>query len=882
MSFLDSLRAFFGGRPRKRKSLLDLGSLEALDQNRVVTTVILVLVVAAIVLISFVGIDSSTIPIFPNQISTVQITASVPFDFVSRQKTEDNRELIRTRVSRIYTLDTAPLAKFEDAVSELLANLETLEQKYPPAAAPAATATPAAAPAALAAAAAPATSAPAPANVATQDSGPKTPDSGLRTPDSALPDAQARLQSLPPAALDDIVATFNARGPYHATADEILALFSLGDARSRRAYIETAVLTLREIYNDGIEDGSATISGNESIDGEAIERRMRTLGEARYELRVNLAAERTGRKAARLLGLFFDNALVPNLIFDAGATERHIAEAIEKLPPATVHVERGQTIIANGARVTSAQYEMLEAYRAWLHDHVTVRSTADMLIFRRILLVLAMVLACGLYIRIKDGKTLESNGRLALLAIVVVANLALVRLTYWMSELPYFVHHSSAASMLPYLAPAAIAPIIVAILIDVGPAIVMALFISLFTSVIYGNRLDVLVFSFFASVIAVSCSRHVRSRGSIMRAAFNAGIAVAGFALLFGIIDQQAFWLPDLTVPRQILAALASGILTGIIVIGTLPLIENLFKRTTDITLLELTDYNRPLLRRMQMDAPGTYHHSLVVAQLAENAAAATDANPLLARVCALYHDIGKLKHPEYFSENQRDRANPHDENNPSLSALIIKSHVKDGVDLAIKEHLPRAIIDVIQQHHGTGLIRYFYQRAVSEHRAQVEGANSHSPLPAAPAPANGNGGNARASLTRPPFPVPPGAPRAPFPPHVSETTYRSAGPPPPFKESAIIHLADGVEAASRTLRKITPHNLGELIDKIVKERVDDGQLAEAPITFEDLTKIKNSFALTLLNMLHSRVAYPPAAGEAEAAPAPAAEPRTNSEPAPT
>ena len=319
-----------------------------------------------------------------------------------------------------------------------------------------------------------------------------------------------------------------------------------------------------------------------------------------------------------------------------------------------------------------------------------------------------------------------------------------------------------------------------------------------------------------------------------MRASSFAGLTVAVFALLIGVIDR----LEALTIAKHMFAGLATGLLTGVVVVGLLPVLEGLFKRTTDITLLELTDYNHPLLRLMQLEAPGTYHHSLVVAQLAENAAAEIGANPLLARVCALFHDIGKTEKPEYFTENQRDGVNPHDSSNPSLSALIIKSHVKDGVDLAIKHKLPRAVIDVISQHHGTSLIRYFYNRAVSHTRQSVPTAHTTS------------------NASRDPFTATaPGLDAVP----VCETTYRYDGPRPRFKESAIIHLADGVEAASRSLRKVTPQHLGEIIDQIFHHRMEDGQLDEAPITFDELSRIKTSFTFTLLNMLHGRVAYPAA-----------------------
>ena len=282
------------------------------------------------------------------------------------------------------------------------------------------------------------------------------------------------------------------------------------------------------------------------------------------------------------------------------------------------------------------------------------------------------------------------------------------------------------------------------------------------------------------------------------------------------------------------------GLLTGIAVVGLLPILESLFKRTTDITLLELTDYNHPLLRRMQLDAPGTYHHSLVVAQLSENACNAIGANPLLARVCALFHDVGKTAQSADFAENQRDGINPHDARDPAESARIIKQHVTDGVRLAREHNLPRAVVDVIRQHHGTSLVRYFYQLAVDQSLATF----ASSPRPSS-------------SKTPPPNPQVANDDSAYLQPAVVEAIFRYDGPRPQFKESAIISLADGLEAASRSLRQATPGALHLLIARVVNDRIADGQLDEAPLTFDEITKIKNSFHFTLLNMLHARVAYP-------------------------
>jgi putative nucleotidyltransferase with HDIG domain len=416
-------------------------------------------------------------------------------------------------------------------------------------------------------------------------------------------------------------------------------------------------------------------------------------------------------------------------------------------------------------------------------------------------------------VRLEDPETLASNVRLGLLALVVIFNLALVRAVYSVGGAELFVRDATWASALPYLAPTALAPLIVAILIDAGSAIFMALLISIFTGVIYGNRLDLLVLTFLASMVAIFGCRHARRRGSVVKAAGMGGLTVAAFAALVGWAQQTPYEI----LVWQVAAGLLTGLLTGVAVVGLLPVLEGLFKRTTDITLLELTDFNHPLLRRMQLEAPGTYHHSLVVAQLSENACNAIGANPLLARACALFHDIGKTVNPAYFTENQRNAGNPHNEKDPAVSAAIIRQHVTDGVDLAVRHHLPRAVIDVVRQHHGTTLVKFFYERAL---------AQSQSPFPGVE------------------------------PPAVPDTPFRYEGPKPQFKESAVVSLADGVEAVTRSVRTITAEKLGALIERMIADRVADAQLDEAPITFEDLAKIRNSFTFTLLNMLHSRVAY--------------------------
>jgi len=225
------------------------------------------------------------------------------------------------------------------------------------------------------------------------------------------------------------------------------------------------------------------------------------------------------------------------------------------------------------------------------------------------------------------------------------------------------------------------------------------------------------------------------------------------------------------------------------------------------------------------------------VANLSENAAAAIGASPLLCRVCCLFHDIGKLVKPEYFTENQRDGINPHDEKNPSMSALVIKAHVKEGVEMARKNKLPRIIMDVIRQHHGTTLIQYFY------HQAQEKEKQSGSRT-SFPDKMSSKRAREESKLK------------------IDESTYRYDGPKPEFKESAIIFFADSVEAASRSLKKVTQPNVEELIDRIFKSRIEDGQLDNCPLTFHELDLIRKSFIYTVLNMLHARIEYPKSEAE--------------------
>jgi putative nucleotidyltransferase with HDIG domain len=280
-------------------------------------------------------------------------------------------------------------------------------------------------------------------------------------------------------------------------------------------------------------------------------------------------------------------------------------------------------------------------------------------------------------------------------------------------------------------------------------------------------------------------------------------VAIAIAALGFG---QQA---PVKAVLRDVLAGVAGAAMSAFLAMIFLPLVEAVFRVPSDITLLELSDLNRPLLRRLMMEAPGTYHHSLLVGSLAEAAAEAIGANSLKARVCAYHHDIGKLTKPEYFTENEQGAVSRHAKLAPSISALVIKSHVTEGLELAAKEKLPPAVAAAIPEHHGTTIMAFFYAKALE------------------------------------------------LDPTTPDHDYRYPGPKPQSKETAIVMMADSIEGASRSLQGPTPARLRGLVNKIVDQRLHEGQLDECGLSLADVARIREAFLQVLTGIFHVRVAYP-------------------------
>jgi len=364
-----------------------------------------------------------------------------------------------------------------------------------------------------------------------------------------------------------------------------------------------------------------------------------------------------------------------------------------------------------------------------------------------------------------------------------------------------------SATVVGYLAPVAAGAMLIAILLDTKLAVFSVFILAIFTGIITGQQLQFAVVAMAGGLAGVYSVSRLSQRTDLAKSSLYIILANTSTIAAMGFL--QTVSLTGITL--GMVMGIINGVLSAILTIGSLPFLETAFGITTSVRLLELSNPNQPLLKRMLLEAPGTYHHSVMVGNLAESAADAVGADSLLARVGAYYHDIGKVKRPYFFIENQFTAENPHDKLTPTLSTLIITSHVKDGLEMARTQRLPKVICDMIEQHHGTSLISFFYHKALDNDRTES----------------------------------------------VVEGDFRYETRKPQSKEAAIVMLADSVEAAVRSLQKPTPGRMEGLVRRIIKDKLDDGQLEASDLTFRELDFIAQAFVRVLSGIFHSRIEYP-------------------------
>ena len=527
------------------------------------------------------------------------------------------------------------------------------------------------------------------------------------------------------------------------------------------------------------------------------------------------------RDIQRMLIWMASRFVQANLTYDHQRTINLRQKVKRNIPVRTKLYKRGQNILRKGDPITQ---EQLEKIKKMLKTGVGGVGLSQSFMGNWLFIIMLVGLLYFLR-RQKVFKTRLNNKDILFLSLTLLAILTMIRLSMAISEV--FAQHwpNIPLSAFYLMIPVAIGALLIRTVLSQETALIFSLISGVLTGILMQQNLYFAIYAFVGSLAAVVLVQNMKRRSHVIKASLIVGGVNFVLILALSIMgDGQAFdpGRTDLAASgfwsSATLFELTGGILgsgmMAVLLATAIPIAEALFGYTTDIKLIEMASTDHPLLKELVLHAPGTYHHSIVVGTLVETAAEAIGANPLLARVGAYYHDMGKIKNPHYFAENQGDRGNPHDKIKPSMSALILKTHVKDGVEILQKYKMPQPIIDIALQHSGTNRIEFFLARAVKQAEEKKELAPN-------------------------------------------ELDFRYPGPKPQFPESALVFLADAVEAATRSIPDPTPARLKGLVQHLNNSKFVDGQLDECDLTLKDLHDIARAFTRVLTGIYHHRPQYP-------------------------
>ena len=493
-----------------------------------------------------------------------------------------------------------------------------------------------------------------------------------------------------------------------------------------------------------------------------------------------------------------------NKVFDAVSTAQMIEEAKENVSPVSVTVLKGEKLVSKGQVVTAEQVEALQALRLQSDSRIL---TPHIGLF---ILVILCYLILYFYLKFYEKTIFNRKPAILLLGVVMVVILLICKLISLIS----FNMDAELTAQIGYLLPVTAASMVLTVLLDREVAAMCTVVLAVFIGIMMDGSMAFPLMALAGGLTGIITASRLNQRSQFVGA--SAYITLANLLVVgaWGLIWHQSYS----AIGIGMLFGLINGLLSAILAMGILPYLESAFGITTVIRLLELSNSNHPLLKRLMMEAPGTYNHSILVGNLAEAAADAIGANTLLVRVASYYHDIGKLKRPHFYIENQRPGENPHDKLQPGLSAMIITSHTTDGSKMLREEHFPEEIIDIVEQHHGNSVLKYFYNKAKEQ---------------------------------------------ALDPDEVKVADYRYKGRRPQTKEAALVMLADSVQAAVQAINSQDGEQVKDKVFKVINAKMQEGQLADCPLTFKDLEVISQSFLMVLSGMNHQRINYPDNATEA-------------------
>jgi len=495
--------------------------------------------------------------------------------------------------------------------------------------------------------------------------------------------------------------------------------------------------------------------------------------------------------------------IYPDFLFNKEETEKIISAVKESVPKTVGIVKENERIVSKHEPINELTKLKLESYKKVRSEQM---ESSDFVIQQagRIILVITLLSLIVMFLIKLRQEIYTDNSKLILLSTIILLQCLFAYLSLQL-KLNFPVEY---VIFIP------VAALLITIIFDSRLAIFLIIVVCIFVSILRGGDYDILIPNFVASVFVVYSVRDIKNRSQIFISMIYILVGYFVSIIALGFERYESFSV----IKNQLFAAGFNALLSPILSYGLLLFYERVFRVATDLVFLELSDFNHPLLRELSAKAPGTFHHSIVMGNLSEAAAKEIKANQILTRVGCYYHDIGKIINPGYFVENQME-TNKHEELNPSLSAKMIITHVKNGIKLAEKYNLPKEIIDFIPMHHGTNLVSYFYEKARTE---EGEMDTMH------------------------------------------DFIYRYPGPKPQTKETGIVMLADAVEASTRSIEEPTPAKLETQINEIIRARFLDGELDECNLTLSDLIQIKQSFLKTLVGIHHHRIKYPETEDENE------------------
>ncbi|NQY73981.1 MAG: HDIG domain-containing protein [Candidatus Margulisbacteria bacterium] len=514
------------------------------------------------------------------------------------------------------------------------------------------------------------------------------------------------------------------------------------------------------------------------------------------QVKVDIQILGLGSSTEQLLNAIIMKHIKPNMVYDEAKTSDLKRKEVDATTPFTTILKKGEPIVYSEEIVTLPHIETMKALNIY-------GVKANLYKYFGILLVGALLfLLVERFIYYFSPKIYSQKKYFLLIYIVILLVVSLARLIQLIPDM-------NVIGSLQLLIPISISSIIIAVVISPNIALLCGTVTSIFITFMYQNDIYLFFYLFFASCATTFATHRVYKRTELIKAGYIIGLFNIVFIMTIGLLREinDPLWYA-----LSALVGFSNGILSSMISLAITPYFEQAFNITTPQSLQEHSNINHPLMKRLLLTAPGTYQHSLMVANLAEAAAEAIYANPVLARTGAYFHDIGKLKRPQFYTENQFANENPHDSLTPRMSKIIIASHPKDGVELSNKYKLPSILKDFIMQHHGTSLVSFFYAQAL-----HAESSKDSEP---------------------------------------TKEEFRYPGPKPQFKESGIVMLSDSVEAAVRSLEKPTPTKIENLVEKIVTDRITDDQLSDCPLTFKDIETIKHTFLSVFKGIHHSRIDY--------------------------